>query len=109
MKFVIDGLRFKTSGSIDGFGDNVATQVAYSIHESSSLHQVRRGFTMNLQAPVSSSFIGWDSLAEQTVIGWVTQSLGPDKLIQMQGWLDAGIQRKENSKSGFATGEELPF
>ena len=109
MKFEIDGIRFKTSGSVEGFSDNVAKQISYSICESGSAGFERRGFILDLDAPNTASFIGWNDLSEQNVIGWVTQSLGTEKLEQMQGWLDNALERKGKPVVKYAAKDELPF
>lgn len=109
MKFRIDSIQYKTSGSIDGYGDNVAVEVGYSIHESGSGHYVNRSFWINLQSPNSSSFTAWDDLTESQVIGWVTSSLGEEHVSKMQGWLDKAILKKTKPTSGFASNDSLPF
>ena len=46
---------------------------------------------IDLAAPESSSFIAYDSLTEDTVIGWVKASLGADKVTEIENKISAQI------------------
>ena len=46
---------------------------------------------IDLAAPESSSFIAYDSLTQDTVIGWVKASLGTDKVTEIENKISAQI------------------
>ena len=56
MKWKIESIHHKASGSFDGISDRVLTQVCYTVSISGSGHEVLKQAWVELPPPVTSSF-----------------------------------------------------
>lgn len=97
MKWKIESIHHKASGSFEGISDRVLTQVCYTVSISGSGHEALKQAWVELEPPVTSSFTAFNDLSENQVVGWVTSSLGTDMLTKIQTQLNKKLNIKINN------------
>ena len=74
--------------------DGYVTKVIYRVKGlSDSVEKARATGEINFVKPESlpSDFIAYDSLTSSTVLGWLTTSLGSDKVKEIEASLEAAV------------------
>ena len=74
--------------------DGYVTKVIYRVKGlSDSVEKARTTGEINFVKPESlpSDFIAYDSLTSSTVLGWLTTSLGSDKVKEIEASLEAAV------------------
>jgi hypothetical protein len=74
--------------------DGYVTKVFYRVKGlSDSIEKARYSGEINFTKPESlpSDFVAYDSLTSSTVLGWVTTSLGSDKVTSIEKYLEAEV------------------
>lgn len=78
--FVVHWQFSGTSGSVDGSGSTYSAQIIGT-----------QGFTFS---PDSGSFVPFEELTKDIVLGWVTGSMGEERINQMTASIEQQIQEK---------------